>query len=69
MTNLIKYGICISMIVLSFQGGIWYHKSLPQHLNFVDMPPKAIHEWPDKICYSWEGKYKTQIITCIRGIK
>ena len=35
-------------------------------INWVQNAPLATHTHKDKICFEWEGKYKTQVVSCIK---
>ena len=38
----------------------------PAEINWVENAPLATHVHKDKICFEWQGKYKTQVVSCIK---
>ena len=53
----------IGGILVSFTLSKVYYKP---SINWVQNAPLATHVHKDKICFEWQGKYKTQVVSCIK---
>lgn len=62
--NYLKVMLAFTIAALSFSLGHDYGKRLEP--VWVQNVPKSTHVHKNKMCYSWEGDYNTQVVACIK---
>ena len=56
--------LIVFLVLISLTLG--YDLGIRQEPKWIQNAPLATHIHKDKICFEWQGKYKTQVVSCIK---